>query len=166
MNGEIIIIMCEISHTPNCTEWMANWRDLPLFAILGGLAPWLFHFFAVAREESRKNLESCFIASLRCWKIMSCDETPSHCCATPLFTSRLNSHSAQKQKKKVFWHRRNVSTRTASIWFSFGCCSLDKFPRVCFRGDRSETDNSRQLRLLARQPTKWYNFVPARPRDQ
>ena len=41
MNGEIIIIMCEISHTSNCTElneWQIGEINKVLGSILGGLA--------------------------------------------------------------------------------------------------------------------------------
>lgn len=114
MNGEIIIIMCEISHTPNCTEWMANWRDLPRSPYSGVSRLYCFTFFLKKKnflllftnlDKSRSEqlfffffFLFYFIASLRCWKIMSCDETlfciwkkKPHCWATPFFTSRLNS---------------------------------------------------------------------------
>lgn len=64
MNGEIIIIMCEISHTTNCTEWMANWRDLPAVRHTR-VSPLLFHFYS--RMSTNLNLDSFFSSLLLHW---------------------------------------------------------------------------------------------------
>lgn len=158
MNGEIIIIMCEISHTPKCTEWMANWRDLPsvLSAILGGLAPLLFHFLRSDRRneaEEEKNLNLFYFSLLlhwRCWKVMNCDEISycsnekkSQCFATPF----------QLFSQLPIWTRKEVSKLRSLPETVKGCWLLLFglfFGCFCCRsnGDRFKADNFRHNWLL------------------
>lgn len=156
-------------------------RSLPLStAILGGLA----RLYCFTRKFFFPN--RFLLLHWGAEKIMNCDEILLFFLIVFLFhryTSffHLPIELCELARKRFLTSMERLSRRLNLIHslhlssFGFGCFSIDnKFPpwRVCFRGDRFETDNFRQL-LLRSQP-KWYNFlrffplvfIAAQPRDQ
>lgn len=154
MNGEIIIIMCEISHTLNCTEWMANWRDLPpVLCHTWGSRAFIVSLFAVLSEMKQKKKKSesllffryCFIEGAeKLWIVM-----------------KFFFH--WKRNEKVFFYtffsppylnsKRSLKTQSFPKLYFKGCWLLlfgSFFGCFCCRsnGDRFKVDNFRHNWLL------------------
>lgn len=174
MNGETIIIVCEVSHTLRTAlnEWQIG--DLPSPSPYLGVSPLLFkslfrqnlerwnlvslsrsllwnygrlrkrqtkgisdsvwqikttyysrfHIFLKTRFRVKflfVNLSIFIIASLRCWKLMNCDEVHiekvSHCCATPFFTSRAEL-SVPRKGVWLLSDRESIPSSCAHSWRS------------------------------------------------